>query len=105
MYRSVGEYYKRKNNDVYTKSKAAFKSPSCLSKFVHILGTVCVMLALSVSVSAADLKPRVINTTDIGDPDDTQSMVRQLVMSNEFDLEGLIVATGAGRSIKAQRPH
>ncbi|THH34598.1 DUF1593 domain-containing protein [Neolewinella litorea] len=40
-------------------------------------------------------KPRVINTTDLGaDPDDEQSLVRQLVSANEFDLEGLIVATG-----------
>lgn len=40
-------------------------------------------------------KPRVINTTDLGaDPDDEQSMVRQLVCANEFDIEGLIVATG-----------
>lgn len=40
-------------------------------------------------------KPRIINTTDLGaDPDDEQSMVRQLVSSNEFDIEGLIVATG-----------
>jgi len=40
-------------------------------------------------------KPRIINTTDLGaDPDDQQSMVRQLVSSNEFDIEGLIVATG-----------
>ncbi len=40
-------------------------------------------------------KPRIINTTDLGaDPDDKQSMVRQLVSANEFDIEGLIVATG-----------
>ena len=40
-------------------------------------------------------KPRIINTTDLGaDPDDEQSMVRQLVMANEFDIEGLIVSTG-----------
>lgn len=40
-------------------------------------------------------KHRVINTTDLGaDPDDIQSMVRQLVNANEYDLEGLIVATG-----------
>jgi hypothetical protein len=37
----------------------------------------------------------VIHTTDLGaDPDDQQSMVRQLVLANEYDLEGLIVATG-----------
>ncbi|MGY6520080.1 MAG: nucleoside hydrolase-like domain-containing protein [Mongoliitalea sp.] len=41
------------------------------------------------------LKPRVINTTDLGaDPDDEQSLVRQLVIANEFDIEGLIVSTG-----------
>ncbi|MBD8489436.1 DUF1593 domain-containing protein [Echinicola sp. CAU 1574] len=41
------------------------------------------------------IKPRIINTTDLGaDPDDEQSMVRQLVCSNEFDIEGLIVSTG-----------
>lgn len=40
-------------------------------------------------------KPRIINTTDLGaDPDDEQSMVRFLACSNEFDVEGLIVATG-----------
>ncbi|MEN8229879.1 MAG: nucleoside hydrolase-like domain-containing protein [Bacteroidota bacterium] len=44
---------------------------------------------------AALNRPRVINTTDLGaDPDDEQSMVRQLVCANEFDIEGLIVATG-----------
>ncbi|GAB2632200.1 nucleoside hydrolase-like domain-containing protein [Belliella aquatica] len=43
-------------------------------------------------------KPRVINTTDLGaDPDDEQSMVRQLVSANEFDIEGLIVSTGCWR--------
>ena len=40
-------------------------------------------------------KPRIINTTDLGaDPDDEQSLVRQLVCANEFDIEGLVVATG-----------
>jgi len=43
-------------------------------------------------------KPRVINTTDLGaDPDDQQSLVRQLVSANEFDIEGLIVSTGCWR--------
>lgn len=50
------------------------------------------LLANTMSIS---FKPRVIITTDLGaDPDDEQSMVRQLVSSNEFDLEGLIVSTG-----------
>lgn len=44
---------------------------------------------------ASYTKPRIINTTDLGaDPDDDQSMVRQLVSANEFDIEGLIVSTG-----------
>ena len=51
---------------------------------------------LAKSLSKQDYaKPRIINTTDLGaDPDDEQSMVRQLVCANEFDIEGLIVATG-----------
>lgn len=40
-------------------------------------------------------RPRIINTTDLGaDPDDEQSLVRQFVMANEYDIEGLIVSTG-----------
>lgn len=40
-------------------------------------------------------RPRIIITTDLGaDPDDEQSMVRYLAMSNEYETEGLIVATG-----------
>ena len=35
--------------------------------------------------------PRLIITTDIGgDPDDTQSLIRLMVYSNEFEIEGLI---------------
>ena len=42
------------------------------------------------------LKPRLLITTDIGgDPDDIQSMIRLLVTSSEFELEGLVAsATG-----------
>ena len=44
-------------------------------------------------------KPRIINTTDLGaDPDDEQSMVRQLVGANEFDLDGLIVSTSCWKN-------
>ena len=47
-------------------------------------------------------KPRVINTTDLGaDPDDEQSMVRQLVCANEFDIEGLIVSTGCWKKTQS----
>jgi hypothetical protein len=47
-------------------------------------------------------KPRIINTTDLGaDPDDEQSMVRQLVCANEFDIEGLIVSTGCWKKTQS----
>jgi hypothetical protein len=50
---------------------------------------------LEATKSQAINKPRIINTTDLGaDPDDEQSMVRQLVCANEFDIEGLIISTG-----------
>ncbi len=38
-------------------------------------------------------KPRLLITTDIGgDPDDTQSMIRLFVYTNEFELEGLVAS-------------
>ncbi len=71
-----------------------------------------VMYFFSVSCSAAQTekdegyntisRPRIINTTDLGaDPDDEQSMVRQLVTANEFDIEGLIVATGCWKKTQS----
>lgn len=42
----------------------------------------------------AETKPRIIVLTDItNEPDDQQSMVRFLVYSNEYDVEGLIATT------------
>ncbi|MFI1744692.1 nucleoside hydrolase-like domain-containing protein [Thalassobellus sediminis] len=56
----------------------------------------------SLTAKNKNYKPRVINTTDLGaDPDDKQSMVRQLVSANEFDIEGLIVATGCWRKTQS----
>ncbi len=56
-----------------------------------------VLFVLAVCLAgAASGKPRLLVLTDIGgDPDDTQSLVRLLVYSNEFDIEGLI-ASAAG---------
>lgn len=46
--------------------------------------------------------PRVINMTDLGaDPDDQQSMVRFLTMSNEYDVEGLIVCTSCWKQTQS----
>jgi hypothetical protein len=47
------------------------------------------------SRTSASANNRVIVLTDIGsDPDDTQSMVRAMLYSNEIDFEGLIHASG-----------
>ncbi|HKL31010.1 MAG TPA: nucleoside hydrolase-like domain-containing protein [Tangfeifania sp.] len=61
----------------------------------YILTIPFLFLQLSIMAYQPEEKPRIINTTDLGaDPDDEQSMVRQLVSANEFDIEGLIVSTG-----------
>ena len=53
------------------------------------------LLSLAALAHAAD-KPRLLVLTDIGgDPDDRQSMIRLMVYSNEFQIEGLI-ASAAG---------
>ena len=66
-------------------------------------------VAMSSSVSSASnsstgnpngttYKHRLINTTDlVADPDDEQSLIRQLVMADTVDIEGLIVTTGCWR--------
>lgn len=46
------------------------------------------------NAQATETKPRVIVLTDIeNEPDDTQSLIRFLVYSNNFDVEGLIATT------------
>lgn len=48
----------------------------------------------STALAAAQQKCRLIVLTDIGaDPDDTQSLVRLLLYSNQIDIEGLIATT------------
>ncbi|MBN1996938.1 DUF1593 domain-containing protein [candidate division KSB1 bacterium] len=68
-------------------------------KTIFILMLIIFVLGSLTFAQGAQLKPRIINTTDLGaDPDDQQSMVRFLVCSNEFDVEGLIVATGCWKT-------
>lgn len=60
---------------------------------IRMLLRVCCLLALAGSVAAAE-KARLIVLTDISnEPDDEESLVRLLVYSNEFDIEGLIATT------------
>jgi hypothetical protein len=55
----------------------------------------CLSISLIPGVSAQnDRKPRVVVLSDIeADPDDAQSMIRFLLYSNQFDVEGLIATT------------
>ncbi|MBN1559587.1 DUF1593 domain-containing protein [candidate division KSB1 bacterium] len=64
-------------------------------KTIIISALILVLLGPQIVAQGIQLKPRIINMTDLGaDPDDQQSMVRFLVQSNEYDIEGLIVTTG-----------
>ena len=65
--------------------------------------TIATLFAMFLFIAFVDaqsyVKPKVIVTTDMGaDPDDEQSMVRFLVQSNEFDVLGIITATGCWRT-------
>jgi hypothetical protein len=64
---------------------------------------ILVFFLLSV-LSVLGQKPRLLVTTDIGgDPDDQQSMVRLMVFSNEFEIEGLIAsASGTPGELKEE---
>lgn len=61
--------------------------------------TVCLvglLMAVFSSACPADVRPRLMVLTDIGgDPDDQQSLIRLMVYSNQFRIEGLI-ATASG---------
>src|SRR6188474_222554 len=52
----------------------------------------------------APAKPRLIVLTDIGgDPDDQQSLIRLMLYSNEFEIEGLVAsASGTPGDLKAE---
>ena len=52
------------------------------------------LLLLTSVLAAAETKPRLVVLTDISnEPDDEESMVRLLVYSNEYDLEGIVATT------------
>ena len=81
---------------------AAAQISLCRWRFVWLMGVI--MLTLCGSGAAASFSathvdnftghPRVIVISDIGnEPDDQMSLVRLLLYSNQFDIEGLIAAT------------
>jgi hypothetical protein len=61
-----------------------------------------VAFLVPVPAPAAQLRPRLVVLTDIGgDPDDQQSMIRLMLYSNEFEIEGLIAsASGTPGELK-----
>ena len=64
-----------------------------MKKYLVVIFTVLIVLG-NFSNLAAYQKSRVIILSDIGaDPDDSESMVRLLLYSNEIDIEGLIATT------------
>jgi hypothetical protein len=65
-------------------------------KKTHLLGITLILLAINTSLVSAQVnkKLRVVVTTDIeADPDDSQSLIRFLTYSNQWDVEGLIATT------------
>ncbi len=60
------------------------------------------LLTFACSVSAMAQQPRLLITTDIGgDPDDQQALVRLMVYSNEFEIEGFVCsASGTPGELK-----
>src|SRR4051794_38858500 len=67
-------------------------------RFRHWLACAVLLLCAIPALAARDdsptTKPRLIVLTDISnEPDDEESLVRLLVYSNEFDIEGLVATT------------
>lgn len=76
------------------KGTAAMKNPLLRSCLTALLPFLFSLPLVSPSTAVAVEKPRVIVLTDIAnEPDDEQSMVRFLVYSNEYDVEGLVATT------------
>src|SRR5689334_18655747 len=63
------------------------------SAILALAGTLAASLCFGATPESND-KPRVIVLTDIGnEPDDSESMVRFLLYTNDFDVEGLLAVT------------
>lgn len=83
--------------------------PAIRGLSLSILSFGLVVAAAAAQAAGPDIRPgmrqRVIVMTDIGgDPDDQQSMVRQLLYANDMKIEGLL-ATANSRGVFADRIH
>ncbi|MDZ7923616.1 MAG: DUF1593 domain-containing protein [Marinagarivorans sp.] len=83
----------------FAYGQAATSSTPSISSSSAAVSSVSSASNSSVGASnGTSYKNRIINTTDlIADPDDEQSLVRQLVMSDAVDIEGLVVTTSCWR--------
>ena len=65
-----------------------------LGSAVFRSSVVLLVLMMAAACATAADKPRIMVLTDIGnEPDDSESMVRFLLYTNEFDVEGLVATT------------
>ncbi|WP_407072534.1 nucleoside hydrolase-like domain-containing protein [Pectobacterium brasiliense] len=70
--------------------KGIIRAPLMLLALVSML----LLPALGQAAEAVPEKTRILILTDIGnEPDDSQSLVRFLLYSNEFDVEGIVATT------------
>lgn len=70
--------------------KGIIRAPLMLLALVSTL----LLPALGQAAEAVPEKTRILILTDIGnEPDDSQSLVRFLLYSNEFDVEGIVATT------------
>jgi hypothetical protein len=68
-----------------------------------LLCLLLIVIVVPASAAPASGKPRVLVLTDIGnEPDDSMSMIRFLLYSNEFDVEGLMATTSTWQPNKVQ---
>jgi len=90
---------KRKSRDRSLAVDSYQRASDVIVPLAALLATVCVVVAGAVSAAdnPTDAKRRMVVMTDIGgDPDDRQSMVRFLLYSCDFEVEGLCTGFGHG---------
>jgi len=82
----------------FNKSQPGFGSRFILWRISGWIVLFAILCMIGTVASAAE-NPRVIVLTDIeNEPDDAQSMVRFLLYSNQFDVEGLVATTSIHQS-------
>ena len=76
-----------------------------MKKYLEIIVLAFLVFSCQPLEKVEEQKPRLLITTDIGgDPDDTQSLIRLLLYSNEFEIEGLVAsASGTMGELKEAR--